>query len=151
MKRQFAWLVVAAFLGALAYHALDRWLVPSPAQAADRSMTTPAVGTTEEADGTLVITGQDSAVTISPDGTVRVSSPQRLIVSAAEDVKIEGYRVKIDASSEVEIEAGSRYTLDASTIKIGDYSSDIKFNGGDNPICINDDGDITRSERIKAR
>ncbi len=151
MKRQFAWLIAAAFLGALAYHALDRWLLPSPAQAADRSMGNLAVETNQEADGTLVITGEQSSVTVSPDGTVRVSSPQKLIVGAADDVKIEGYRVKIDASSEVEIDAGSRYSLEASTIKIGDYNSDIKLNGGDDPICINDDGDITKSERIKAR
>jgi hypothetical protein len=151
MKRQFAWLIAAAFLGALAYHALDRWLLPSPAQAADRSVGNLAVDTGRQADGTLVITGEQSSVTVSPDGTVRVSSPRELIVGAADDVKIEGYRVKIDASSEVEIDAGSRYTLEASTIKIGDHNSDIKLNEGDDPICINDDGDITKSERIKAR
>lgn len=151
MKRQFAWLAAAAFLGALAYHALDRWLLPSSAQAADRSMAADGPEAIREADGTLVITGQETSVTVSPDGIVRVSSPQALIVGAADDVKIEGYRVKIDASSEVEIDAGSRYTLEASTINIGDYNSDIKLNGGDDPICINDDGDIKRSERIKAR
>ena len=43
MKRQFVWLIAAAFLGALAYHALDRWLLPSPAQAADRSTGTPMI------------------------------------------------------------------------------------------------------------
>jgi hypothetical protein len=151
MKKQFAWLVVAAFLGALAYHALDHWILPSPAQAAERGVTRAGVDAVYEADGTLVITGPSTTLMMTPDGTVSVSSPDRLIIGAADDVKIEGYRVKIDASSEVEVEAGSRYTLDASSIKIGDYSSDIKLNGGDDPICINDDGDITKSERIKAR
>lgn len=148
MKRQLALLTVAAFLGALTYHAVDHWLLPSPADAAGAAIGGQA---TYDADGTLTISGGNSTLTMTPDGTVRVISPDKLIIGAADDVKIEGYRVRIDASSEVEIEAGSRYTLDASTIKIGDYSSDIKFNGGDDPICINDDGDITKSERIKAR
>ena len=150
-------LVAAAFLGAVGSHALQYWLVPAPAQAADGWMAGPFGNAVQQDDGSLVVTAQNTMLTLAPDGTVRVTSPERLIIGTADDVKIEGYRVEIEASSSVEIETStltadvSNYKVEASRIELGQSNTDIKLADGDDPICINDDGDITRSDRVKAR
>ncbi|MFQ6132914.1 MAG: hypothetical protein ACE5R4_12815 [Armatimonadota bacterium] len=156
MKRHIALLVAAALLGALAAHALEHWLIPAAAHA--DGMVEGAFGqAARQADGSLVVSTKDTTLTLTPDGTVSVASPEQLIIGAADDVTIEGYRVKIDASSSVEIEASSYkadlsdYKLEANRIEIGEHSSEIKLAGGSDPICINDDGDITKSEKVKAR
>ncbi len=156
MKRDFALLASAALLGALGSHALEHWLTPKPAHAGGLTGPLPAHAV-EQADGSLAVSARDTTLTMAPDGTVHVISPEQLTIGAADDVTIEGYRVKIDASSSLEIEARtykadvSEYQLEADKIQIGDHSSEIKLAEGEDPVCINDDGDITKSQRVKAR
>jgi hypothetical protein len=88
---------------------------------------------------------------------VRVSAPEQLIIGAADDVKIEGYRVTIDASSELNVETSdvnidtNDFVLEGSHIEIGESNSDIRLADGSDPICINDDGEVIKSDRVKAR
>ena len=156
MKKQLALLLTAAFLGALGSQAIDHWLVPAPAYA-DTALAGPFGQALQQEDGSLIVTARDTTLVLDPDGTVSVRAPEKLIIGAADDVKIEGYRVKIDASSEVEIETSSMtvdvsdYELEASRIEIGQSSTDIKLADGSEYIALNDDGDIVKSQRVKAR
>lgn len=156
MRQQFVLLALAALLGAVGAYGLEHWLAPAPAHA-DAVTAGPLGRAAQQADGSLVLSAKGTTLRLTPDGAVHVTSPEQLIIRAGDDVTIEGYRVKIDASSSVEIEARtyeadlSDYKLEASKIEIGDTNSEIKLAEGTDPICINDDGDITRSQKVKAR
>jgi hypothetical protein len=111
-----------------------------------------------QADGSVVVSARDTTLTLTPDGTVRVTSPERLVIGGPnEDLKIEGSRVTIDASSEFKVETSKvyldtyDYKLEGNHIQIGESSSDIKLADGSDPICVNDDGEIVKSERVKSR
>ncbi len=152
MRRPLLWLAAAGLAGALGSQALQTWLRPTPAYAGT------ALGRmVEREDGSVVISARDTTLTLSPDGTVRVTSPAKLIIGAADDVKIEGYRVTIDASSELKVETSdvnidtSAFKLEGNHIEIGESSSDIKLADGDDPICLNDDGEVVKSQRVKSR
>ena len=153
MKRQVAFLVVASLMGALGALAIQTWLQPTPAYAG-----TALSRLTQQPDGSVAISARNTTLVLTPDGTVRVTSPERLVVGGPnEDLKIEGSRVTIDASSELKVETSdvnidtSDFNLEGSNIKIGDYNSDVKLADGSDPICINDDGEIKKSEKVKAR
>ncbi|MBM3472184.1 MAG: hypothetical protein FJX75_02785 [Armatimonadetes bacterium] len=153
MKRQLALLAVAGLMGALGALAIQTCLQPTPAYAQA------ALGRlTPQADGSVVISARSTTLVLTPDGTVRVTSPERIVVGGpGEDLKIEGSRVTIDASSEFKVETSdvtidtSDFVLEGSHIEIGEYNSDIKLADGSDPICINDDGEIKKSEKVKAR
>ena len=153
MKRQLAFLAVASLVGALGALAIQTWLQPTPAYAG-----TALNRLTQQPDGSLVISARNTTLVLTPDGTVRVTSPERLVVGGPnEDLKIEGSRVTIDASSELKVETSdvnidtNDFHLEGSHIEIGEYNSDIKLADGSDPICINDDGQIVKSEKVKAR
>jgi len=152
MRRPFLWLTAAGLIGALSAQALQTWLRPAPAHAGT------ALGRlTQGADGTVVVSARNTTLTLAPDGTVRVTSPERLILGAADDVKIEFYRVTIDASSEFKVETSdvvidtSDFTLEGNDIEIGESNSDIKLADGSSPLCLNDGDQIVKSDRVKAR
>jgi len=153
MKHQFLLLAIAAVLGAVGAQALQTWLQPTPAYAGSAlSRLTPGD------DGSIVVSARNTTLVLTPDGTVRVTAPENVIIGAAnDDVKIEGYRVTIDASSELKVETSTAYLdtydfkLEGNHIKIGESSSDIKLADGSDPICINDDDKIVKSERVKSR
>jgi hypothetical protein len=153
MKRQLALLMVAGLMGALGALAIQTWLQPTPAYAQT------ALGRlTPQADGSFVVSARNATLVLSPDGTVRVTSPERVVIGGSgQDLKIEGSRVTIDASSELKVETSdvnfdvSDFNVDAGDIEIGDYNSDVKLADGSDPICINDDGEIKKSEKVKAR
>jgi hypothetical protein len=152
MRRQFLWLVAAGLVGALGAQALQACLRPTPAFAG-----TTVGRLTQNDDGSMVISARNATLTLTPDGIVRVTAPEKVIIGTADDVKIEGYRVTIDASSELKVETSdvnidvSDFKLDSNHIEIGDSSSDIKLADGDNPICLNDDGAVVKSDRVKSR
>jgi hypothetical protein len=152
MRHQFLLLLLAAVLGAVGAQAVQSWLHPTPAYAGS------AMGRlAPQADGSLVINARNTTLTLTPDGVVRVTSPEQLVIGAADDVKIEGYRVTIDASSEFKVETQTayldtyEYKLEGNHIQIGESGSDIKLADGSDPICVNDDGKIVKSERVKSR
>jgi len=152
MRRPFLYLVGAGLVGALGAQALQTWLRPTPAYAG-----TASGRLTQNDDGSMVISARNTTLTLTPDGTVRVTSPEQLIIGAADDVKIEGYRVTIDASSELKVETSdvtidtNDFSLEGNHIEIGESNSDIKLADGDNPICLNDDGAVVKSDRVKSR
>ena len=58
------------------------------------------------------------------------------------EILIEGSKMNIDVYD---------YENEASRIELGDYSSEIKLAGGDKYNAISDDGEIVKSQRVKAR
>jgi len=153
MRRQFLLLLLAAVLGAIGSQAALSRLRPTSAHAGS------AMGRlTPQTDGSLVVSARNTTLTLTPDGTVRVTSPEQVVIGGAnEDLKIQGYRVTIDASSEFKVDTSSvyldthDYKLEGNNIQIGESGSDIKLAGGSDPICLNDDGKVVKSERVKAR
>jgi hypothetical protein len=143
MARHLALLTVAVVLGGLGHHVLERCLAPQPAYAAEAGPALPAGMTARQLDGALVVTARDTTLTLAPDGQVTVRAPEKLIIGTADDVKIEGYHVKIEASSDVEVKG--------SKILLGGYNTDVKIADGDNPLALYDDEKIVKSERVKAR
>jgi hypothetical protein len=152
MKRSALWLIAAGAAGALGAQALQACWRPKPAYAGAI-----AGSVIQQPDGSVVVTAKNTTLTLTPDGVVRVSAPEQLIIGAADDVKIEGYRVTIDASSEFNVETSdvnidtNDFVLEGSHIEIGESNSDIRLADGSDPICINDDGEVIKSDRVKAR
>ncbi|HJN18029.1 MAG TPA: hypothetical protein QGH10_21195 [Armatimonadota bacterium] len=155
MRKQLVVLTLAALLGAVGSHALQYWLVPAPAHADGISGDFGRALLHE--DGTFVVTAQDSVLTFLPDGTVTVRAPHQVIIGAADDVKIEGYRIKLDASGDIEIEGSSLnidvydYENEANRIELGTSSSEVTLADGDEYVALSDDGEIVKSQRVKAR
>ena len=153
MKRQFLLLAVAALLGALGAQAVQAWLRPTPAYAG-----TALSRMTARDDGSVVVTAKEATLVLAPDGSVRVTAPGQVTIGGPnEDVKIEGHRVTIDASSELKVETSDMnidardYKLESRNVAIGEYGAEIKLADGGDPICINRDGQVVKSQYVKSR